>query len=79
MGHGREPSPKHLMEVIQKIKKYNVKAIFTSKQFFNPKTANIVISQTGVKIIFLDSMGETGDYLNMMKYNIDKVYEGLNL
>jgi zinc transport system substrate-binding protein len=79
MGHGREPSPKHLIEVVQKIKRYNVKAIFTSKQFFNPKTANIVISQTGAKVIFLDSMGETGDYLNMMKYNIDKVYEGLNL
>lgn len=79
MGHGREPSPKHLIEVIQKIKKYNVKAIFTSKQFFNPKTANIVISQTGAKVIFLDSMGETGDYLNMMRYNMDKVYEGLNL
>lgn len=79
MGHGREPTPKHLLEVIQKIKKYNVKAIFTSRQFLNLKTANIVISQTGAKVIFLDSMGETGNYLDMMRYNINKVYDGLNL
>ncbi len=79
MGHGREPTLKHILEVIDKIKKYNVKAIFTSKQFYNPKTVNLVVSQTGVKVIFLDTFGENRNYIEMMRFNIDKVYEGLNL
>lgn len=79
MGHGREPTLKHILEVIDKIKKYNVKAIFTSKQFYNPKTVNVVVSQTNVKVIFLDTFGENKNYIEMMRFNIDKVYEGLNL
>jgi len=77
MGHGREPTPKHILNVISLMKKYNVKTVFTSKQFYNPKTADIVLKQTGAKVIFLDSQGETGDYISMMRFNIDKVYEGL--
>lgn len=79
MVHGREPTLKHILEVIDKIKKYNVKAIFTSKQFYNPKTVNVVVSQTNVKVIFLDTFGENKNYIEMMRFNIDKVYEGLNL
>lgn len=78
MGHGREPTPKHLMEVINKIKSNNIKTIFTSKQFYNKKVIDLIVSKTGVKVIFLDSQGESHDYIQMMRYNIDKVYEGLN-
>lgn len=78
MGHGREPTPKHLMEVINKIKSNNIKTIFTSKQFYNKKVIDLIVSKTGVKVIFLDSQGENNDYIQMMRYNIDKVYEGLN-
>lgn len=78
MGHGREPTAKHLLDVIQKIKLNNVKVIFTSKQFYNKKVLDLIVSKTGVKIIFLDSQGENPTYLEMMRYNIDKVYEGLN-
>ncbi len=77
IGHGREPTPKHLLEVIQKMKRYNVKAIFTSKQFYNPKTVKIVLEQTGAKVVFLDTMGESGTYIQMMKSNIDQVYNTL--
>lgn len=78
MGHGREPSPKHLLQVIQKIKSNNVKSIFTSKQLSNKRILDLVVSKTGVKVIFLDSQGESSSYLQMMKFNIERVYEGLN-
>ncbi len=78
MGHGREPTPKHILEVIQKMRNYGVKAIFTSKQFYNPKTVKVVLDQTGAKVFFLDSMGENGSYIQMMKFNIDEVYKGLS-
>lgn len=77
IGHGREPTPKHLLNVIQKMKRYNVKAIFTSKQFYNPKTVKIVLEQTGAKVVFLDTMGESGSYISMMKFNVDEVYKVL--
>ncbi|MEJ5173409.1 MAG: metal ABC transporter substrate-binding protein [Hydrogenothermaceae bacterium] len=78
MGHGREPTPKHIFEVIQNIKLNNVKVIFTSKQFYNKKVLDLIISKTQVKVLFLDSQGENPTYIDMMRYNIDKVYEGLN-
>ncbi|MEZ0323620.1 MAG: metal ABC transporter substrate-binding protein [Hydrogenothermaceae bacterium] len=78
MGHGREPTPKHIFEVIQKIKLNNVKTIFTSKQFYNKKVIDLIVSKTQVKVVFLDSQGENPTYIDMMRYNIDKVYEGLN-
>lgn len=78
IGHGREPTPKHLLNVIQKMKRYNVKAIFTSKQFYNPKTVKIVLEQTGAKVVFLDTMGESGSYISMMKFNVDEVYKVLS-
>lgn len=78
MGHGREPTPKHLYEVIQKIKANNIKTVFTSKQFYNKRIMDMVVSKTGVKVIFLDSQGENPSYIQMIKYNIEKVYEGLS-
>lgn len=78
MGHGREPTPKHLFEVIQKIKANNIKSVFTSKQFYNKKIMDMIVSKTGVKVIFLDSQGENPSYIQMIRYNIDKVYEGLS-
>ncbi|WP_028950385.1 metal ABC transporter substrate-binding protein [Sulfurihydrogenibium subterraneum] len=77
IGHGREPTPKHILDVIQKMKKYNVKTVFTSKQFYNPKTVKVVLDQVGGKVVFLDTMGEKTSYIEMMRFNIDQVYNGL--
>lgn len=78
LGHGREPTPKHLISVIQKIKSNNVKTIFTSRQFYNKKLVDLIVSKTGVRVVFLDSQGENESYIKMMRYNIDRTFDGLN-
>ncbi len=77
LGHGREPTPKHLLQVINEIKKYSIKSIFAAKQFYNPKYGELIRNQTGVRIIFLDPFGINKDYLKMLKFNIDTVYKNL--
>jgi zinc transport system substrate-binding protein len=77
LGHGREPTPKHIVNLIKKIKNYNIRTIFAAKQFYNPKYGNLLIKQTGVKIVFLDPFGENKDYIQMLKFNIDTVYKNL--
>ncbi|MCX7737939.1 MAG: metal ABC transporter substrate-binding protein [Hydrogenothermaceae bacterium] len=78
MGHGREPTPKHILNVIEKMKANNVKSVFTSKQLYNKKVLDLVLSKTNAKVIFLDTQGENPSYLDMIRFNIDRVYEGLN-
>lgn len=76
MGHGREPSTKHLIKIINLIKQKNIKSIFATKQFYNSKYGNLVKTQTGVKIIFLDPFGKNKDYIQTIKEIINKIYQG---
>ncbi len=78
MGHGREPTPKHLINLINTIKKYKIKSIFASKQFYNRKYISLIKNNTNVNVVFLDPFGIDKGYLDMMKFNIDRVYEGLH-
>ncbi|ACO03020.1 MAG TPA: zinc ABC transporter substrate-binding protein [Persephonella sp.] len=77
LGHGREPTPKHLLGVIKKIKKYRIKSIFAAKQFYNSKYGRLIKDQTGVNIILLDPFGSGKDYIQMLRYNIQNVYRSL--
>ncbi len=77
LGHEREPTLKHLLEIIKKIKKYNIKSIFAAKQFYNPRYGELIRKQTGVDIVFLDPFGENKDYIDMLLFNINKVYQHL--
>ncbi|WP_457641675.1 metal ABC transporter substrate-binding protein [Persephonella sp.] len=78
LGHGREPTPKHLLEVIEKIKKLKIRSVFAAKQFYNKKYGDLIKKQTSTNIIFLDPFGENKDYIQMLKFNIEKVYKNLN-
>jgi zinc transport system substrate-binding protein len=77
LGHGREPTIKHLLKIVNLIKEKNIKSIFAAKQFYNPNYAKLVKDQTGVNIVFLDPFGINMDYIQMIKFNIDKIYEGI--
>ncbi len=77
MGHGREPTAKHLIEIIKKIKRYKIKSIFASVQFYNKKYLELVQRSANVNVVFLDPFGKDMNYLHMIRFNIDKIYKGL--
>ncbi|SNZ02211.1 zinc transport system substrate-binding protein [Persephonella hydrogeniphila] len=78
MGHGREPTPKHLIKIISTIKKYRIPSIFVSVQFYNPRYIKLIKREVSINIVYLDPFGIKNDYIQMMKENIDKIFNGLN-
>lgn len=78
-----EPSAKELAQVIEAIKKENVKAVFMEPQY-RSKSAQLIGAETGVEIYTLDPIvtGEASgdvadDYINKMKENLKTLEEAL--
>lgn len=77
-------TPEQMNRIIGIIKEKQIPALFLETSV-NPKTMETISRETGVPVhskIFTDSLakeGEDGDtYLKMIKWNIDKVIEGLS-
>ena len=69
---GKEPSPKHIANIIREINRIGSRVVFVEPQF-NPKIAEAVAKESGARVLFLDPIGglkgrET--YIDMMRYNI---------
>lgn len=78
-----EPSAKELENIINTVKEYNIKALFTEPQY-SSKVAETVANETGAKIYTLDPIvtGEANenaadDYLNKMNQNLEVLKEAL--
>jgi len=56
MGHGREPTPKHLIKIINLIKKHRIRSIFASVQFYNKKYITLIKNQANITVVFLDPL-----------------------
>lgn len=76
-------TPEQMSLVISKIKQSDVKGLFVETSV-SPKSMLQLSKETGLSIkskIFTDSLakkGEAGDnYYDMMKWNLDKIYQGL--
>lgn len=70
---GVPPSPSHLYEVIQTVKRTGAKAI-VMEPFYDRKVADLVAKQTGVKVLMLPpsvgGMKGVDDYIQLMKYDL---------
>lgn len=78
LGHGREPTIKHIIEVSKILRKKNIKFIFFAKQFYNPKYISMLKKSVNVGTIALDPFGVNKNYIEMMEFNLKRVYYYLN-
>jgi len=79
---GIPPSPGHLKEVIDIMKRDNVKIILM-EVFYDEKPAQFVSDETGAKVVVVpNSVGgtkEAKDYFSLMDTIVNKITEGFNL
>jgi ABC-type Zn uptake system ZnuABC Zn-binding protein ZnuA len=76
-----EPSNRHVAELIDQIKKENVKAIFIESTL-NPKVTKEITRETGAKIggtLYADGLGsgDASTYAGMMKHNVTTIVDAL--
>jgi zinc transport system substrate-binding protein len=77
---GREPTPRHLQNLVAAIRRYGIKVVFAEPQL-NPRVAEVVAQEAGVKVLRLDPMGGFppygSDYLELMRANLAALDEAL--
>jgi zinc transport system substrate-binding protein len=78
-GPGREPTAKHLGELLDKLKTLDTRIVFAEPQF-SPRTAEAIAREAGAKVVILDPVGgqkgrET--YLKTMRYDLSKMKEAM--
>jgi len=78
---GKSPTPLDIKNIVGNIKKHGVKAVFAEPQF-NPKVAEVIAKEAGVKVLMLDPMGgpgikDRGNYIDLMRYNLAVLQEAM--
>ena len=69
---GKEPSPKHVANIIREIKQTGSKVVFVEPQF-NPKIGEAIAKEANARVLYLDPIGGKDPrktYIEMMRYNI---------
>ncbi len=67
---GKEPGPRHLAELVERMKQNRVKVLFVQPQF-SSKTAKAIASEVGASIVVLDPL--SSDYLENLKQTAIKI------
>lgn len=77
---GREPSPKHLKNLVTAIKEHGIQVVFGEPQL-NPRVAEVIAQEAGVKVAILDPLGGRppygSDYLALMRHNLQVMAESM--
>ena len=77
---GREPTPRHLQEIVAAIRQLGIRVVFAEPQL-NPRVAQVVAREAGVKVLMLDPIGGRppygSDYLKLMRYNLATMEEAM--
>jgi zinc transport system substrate-binding protein len=77
---GREPTPRHLQNLVAAIRRSGIKVVFAEPQL-NPRVAEVIAQEAGVKVLMLDPIGGRppygSDYVRMMRTNLATLDEAL--
>lgn len=78
---GRNPTPIQIEKIVGLIKKYGIRAVFAEPQL-NPRAAEVVAREAGVKVLLLDPVGGSKlrrreTYVDLMKYNLNIFQEAM--
>jgi zinc transport system substrate-binding protein len=77
---GREPTPRHLQNLVAAIRRYGIKVVFAEPQL-NPRIAEVIAQEAGVKVLTLDPIGGRSpygaDYLQLMRANLAALDQAL--
>jgi zinc transport system substrate-binding protein len=77
---GREPTPRHLQDIIAAVRRYGIRVIFAEPQL-NPRAAEVIAQEAGVQVLMLDPMGGRppygSDYLKLMRHNLAVMAEAM--
>jgi zinc transport system substrate-binding protein len=77
---GREPTPRHLQKLVTAIRGTGIKVVFAEPQL-NPRVAEVVAQEAGVRVLMLDPMGGRqpygSDYLKLMRANLAALDQAL--
>jgi zinc transport system substrate-binding protein len=69
----REPTPRAMQNIIQTIRQYGIKMIFSEPQF-SPRIAEVLAKEAGVQVLLLDPIGGRSpyndNYIKLMQYNL---------
>jgi zinc transport system substrate-binding protein len=72
---GREPTPRHIENLIRAIEAFGIQAVFAEPQL-NPTAAEAIAAEAGVKVLILDPLGGPDlpgrdSYIGLMEYNLE--------
>ena len=73
---GKEPGPRHLAEIISRMKEHQVKVLFVQPQF-SSKTAESIAAAVGAQVITIDPLAP--DYLANLREMTHQIAEALSL
>jgi zinc transport system substrate-binding protein len=77
---GREPTPRAFQNIIEAIRRYGIKVIFSEPQF-SPRIAEVLARDAGVKVLMLDPIGGRSpyndSYIAMMRYNVSTMAQAM--
>jgi zinc transport system substrate-binding protein len=76
---GKDPDPRHIIEVIGRLKKQGVKVVFAEPQF-SPRASQAIAGEVGARVRIIDPVGSLGDparnsYVKNMEENLKTLSE----
>lgn len=77
---GREPSPRHIQNIIEVLRKHRLRVVFAEPQL-SPRVATVIAREAGAEVLMLDPLGGRppygSDYLQLMRFNLAKLQQAM--